>query len=68
VLSIGLNERLDRAPLLQDQAYGAVTLQLGRNSHFGGSIATDWWAWLILRGADLAIDGEPVLRGGKLAL
>jgi leucyl aminopeptidase (aminopeptidase T) len=66
VLSIGLNERLDRAPLLQDQACGAVTLQLGRNDHLGGSTSTYWWAWLILRGADLSIDGTPVLHAGKL--
>jgi leucyl aminopeptidase (aminopeptidase T) len=68
ILSIGLNERIDKAPLLQDQAYGAITLQLGRNVQLGGATANDWWAWLILRGADLAIDGRPVLRAGKLVL
>jgi leucyl aminopeptidase (aminopeptidase T) len=65
-ISIGLNERIDISPLLQDQAVGAITLQIGRNDQVGGRTKTDWWAWLILRGADLSVDGRRVVRGGKL--
>jgi len=65
-LSIGLNERIAISPLLMDQALGTITLQLGRNDHAGGTNHVFWWAWLILRGADLAIDGKWLLKGGKL--
>jgi leucyl aminopeptidase (aminopeptidase T) len=65
-LSIGLNERIDSAPLLEDQALGTVTLQIGRNDHLGGRNRARWWAWLYLRGADVTVDGEPLLRGGRI--
>ena len=66
VLSIGLNDRLATAPLLLDQGAGTVTLQLGRNDVAGGSTSTFWWAWLLLRGADVAVDGERLVRAGRL--
>ena len=66
VLSIGLNERIETAPLLMDQAAGTLTLQIGRNSHVGGTNRAGWWGWLLLRGADLAVDGRLCVRGGKL--
>ena len=65
-LSIGLNPKIETAPLLQDQGRGVVTLQIGRNSHVGGSNRAPWWAWLILRGADLAVDGAPILQKGRI--
>ena len=66
VLSVGLNDRITMAPLLLDQQAGAVTLQIGRNATVGGANSVPWWAWLILRGADLAVDGTPLVRGGRL--
>jgi len=66
VLSIGLNDRISMAPLLLDQKAGAVTLQIGRNDTSGGSNRVPWWAWLILHGADLTVDGTTLVRGGKL--
>jgi leucyl aminopeptidase (aminopeptidase T)/transposase len=66
LLSIGLNHRLSMAPLLRDQEAGALTLQLGRNDRAGGSNSVDWWAWLILRGADLSVDGTPLVVRGDL--
>jgi len=66
-LSIGLNERIEMAPLLQDQAYGTVTFQIGKNDQVGGTLHSDWWAWLILRGADVTIDGVRAVKGGRLA-
>jgi len=65
-LSIGLNENLAQSPLLEDQALGTVTLQIGRNDFLGGRTRLPWWAWLNLRGADLAVDGRPLLRAGSL--
>ena len=66
LLSLGLNDRISISPLLLDQEAGAVTLQIGRNDNLGGSNAVPWWAWLILRGADVAVDGRKVVRSGKL--
>lgn len=65
-LSIGLNEQTATAPLLEDQALGTVTLRIGRNDHLGGRNRVPWWAWLYLRGADVTVDGEAVLRGGRI--
>jgi leucyl aminopeptidase (aminopeptidase T)/transposase len=66
-LSFGLNERIAISPLLEDQGLGTVTMHIGRNDHLGGTTHSSWWAWLFLRGADVTIDGERVLRGGTYA-
>jgi len=66
LLSVGLNDRISMSPLLLDQEAGALTLQLGRNDAAGGTNHVYWWAWLLLRGADLTVDGETVVQGGKL--
>ena len=65
-LSFGLNDRLSVSPLLEDQGLGTVTMHIGRNDHLGGATRSPWWAWLFLRGADVEIDGEKVLRQGRL--
>jgi leucyl aminopeptidase (aminopeptidase T)/transposase len=66
VLSVGLNDRISMSPLLLDQEAGSITLQVGRNDGAGGTNHVHWWAWLLLRGADLKVDGRPVVEGGKL--
>ncbi len=66
VLSIGLNDRISMAPLLRDQEAGVLTLQIGRNDTSGGTNHVGWWAWLLLRDADLKVDGAAIVRGGKL--
>jgi len=66
ILSIGLNDRVAMAPLLMDQGAGTLTLQLGRNDTAGGTNRVYWWAWLILRGADLTVDGKPLVTAGRL--
>lgn len=65
-LSIGLNPRIANAPLLEDQGLGTITLNIGRNDSLGGTTRTPWWAWLLLRGGDLTIDGTSVVRAGSL--
>jgi leucyl aminopeptidase (aminopeptidase T)/transposase len=64
-LSLGLNERIHRAPLLEDQGRGTVTLNLGRNDHVGGETSTPWWAWLFLQGATVRVNGRAVLTDGR---
>jgi leucyl aminopeptidase (aminopeptidase T) len=66
LLSVGLNDRISMSPLLLDQEAGALTLQLGRNEAAGGSNRIYWWAWLILRGGDLRVDGKWIVRGGRI--
>jgi leucyl aminopeptidase (aminopeptidase T) len=65
-LSIGLNEKIRISPLLMDQGYGTLTLQIGRNESAGGATKLYWWAWLLQRGADLQVDGEYLVKGGHL--
>jgi leucyl aminopeptidase (aminopeptidase T)/transposase-like protein len=66
LLSVGLNDRISMSPLLLDQEAGSLTLQLGRNEGAGGSNRFYWWAWLILRGADLRVDGTSIVRRGRI--
>ena len=66
LLSVGLNDRISMSPLLLDQAAGVLTLQVGRNDTAGGTNHVYWWAWLILKGADLKVDGKTLVKGGKL--
>ncbi|MCI4346218.1 MAG: hypothetical protein L3K07_05640 [Thermoplasmata archaeon] len=65
-VAIGLNDALSISPLLEDQSSGTITLHLGRNTHLGGSNDASWWAWLYLRGGDLSVDGEVLVRSGAL--
>jgi hypothetical protein len=63
---VGLNDRISMAPLLLDQEAGALTLQIGRNDAAGGTNHVNWWAWLIIRGADLRVDGKALVKEGQL--
>jgi transposase/leucyl aminopeptidase (aminopeptidase T) len=65
-ISIGLNPRISLAPLLKDQERGVVTFQIGRNDHLGGSNHASWWAWLLLSGATVSVDGVDILSEGRL--
>ena len=65
-LTIGLNPRIDRAPLLDDQAEGTLTLVLGAGDEVWAGPKSFWRAWLILRGADVRLDGTPILTRGRV--
>ena len=67
-LSIGLNPRIHSAPLMNDQALGMVTLSIGANRYAGGTTETknSFKSWLLLAGADVTIDGRPLVRKGKV--
>jgi hypothetical protein len=66
-VSIGLNPAISSIPLMEDQSLGTINLHLGGNEMYGGSNRAAWWAWLMLRGADLAVDGRLLLKAGKPA-
>jgi leucyl aminopeptidase (aminopeptidase T) len=66
ILSIGLNPKVRDAPLFEDQERGVVAVYIGSNEWLGGSNKGDFKSWALLRGADLTVDGEPLLKAGKI--
>ena len=65
-LSIGLNPKIAAAPQLEDQARGVVCLTVGRNDELGGSTRVPFLSWLVLGGANVTVDGRPLLRAGDI--
>ena len=65
LLAIGLNPRVRDFPLAEDQERGVVTLYVGRNEDFGGRTRGRYRSFALLRGADLAVDDRPLLKGGR---
>lgn len=68
MLSIGLNPKMHMAPLMTDQGFGVVTLSIGANRYAGGTTETknSFFSWLHLKGADLTIDGKPLVKKGRV--
>jgi len=64
LFSIGLNPRLRNAPLQDDQAVGVVSLYVGHNEHFGGRNRVNFADYALLEGADVSVDGHPIVRAG----
>lgn len=65
-ISIGLNPDLGPCPQMEDQELGAVMLRLGGNRFAGGKNPGPAGPWMVVAGADLAIDGRPLLRAGQV--
>ncbi|HTT35237.1 MAG TPA: hypothetical protein VMH78_05150 [Thermoplasmata archaeon] len=66
-LSIGLNPALDPGVAqVEDQELGAVTLGIGGNQGYGGSVKCPFNSWIVLGEATVAVDGKPLLDRGKL--
>ena len=66
-LTLGLNPAARDVPNLENVERGCVTLVLGRNQHLdGGTNGSNFMDWISLAGAEIAIDGTPVIRAGKL--
>ena len=65
-LEVGLDPALRTAPLLEEAEAGAVTVGVGRNAPFGGATRVDFLAYLTVGGADLTIDGRPLVRRGRV--
>ena len=66
ILTIGLNPKIRDSPLFEDQERGVVTIYVGVNEWLGGANKGEFRTWLVLRGADVTVDGEPLLRAGKI--
>jgi len=67
LLTVGLNPRLRMAPLQIDQGRGIVSVYIGANDHFGGRTRSSFNDYALLEGADVSVDGHPILRAGELA-
>ncbi len=66
-LNIGLNPRITRIPLMEDQHRGRVTLSIGRNYFLDGVTRTPHFhAYLVLDGADVQVDGRVIVRAGEI--
>lgn len=64
--SIGLNPELAGCPQLEDQEMGAVMLRVGGNAFAGGKNRSPFGSWLTLAGANVTVDGTPLLARGRL--
>jgi len=64
--SVGLNPEISHLPQMEDQELGAVMLRIGGNAFVGGKNTSPFGTWMVLKGADLAIDGKPVLEEGHI--
>ena len=65
VLKIGLNPAVVDVPNLETVEGGSVSLQIGRNLYLGGTNGSSFFSWFTLAGAEVAVDGTPVIRAGK---
>ena len=66
-LMFGLNPTVKDVPNLESVERGCVTLVIGRNGHLeGGTNGSNFMDWISLAGAEIAIDGTPVVRDGRL--
>lgn len=65
-VEVGLDPAIRHAPMLEESERGAVTVGLGNNAFIGGRTQSDFSAYLTVGGADLELDGRPIVRRGRL--
>jgi leucyl aminopeptidase (aminopeptidase T) len=66
VLKLGLNSAVKDVPNLETVEGGSVALQIGGNQYLGGTNGSNFFTWFSLAGSEIAIDGTPVIRAGKI--
>ncbi len=66
LLKFGLNPAVQDVPNLETIEEGSVSLQIGGNRALGGSNESNFFSWFSLAGAEIAVDGTPVVRAGKI--
>jgi len=64
--SVGLNPDLSGCPQMEDQELGAVLLRIGGNAFVGGKNPSPFGSWAIVTGADVSVDGRPLLKRGTI--
>jgi leucyl aminopeptidase (aminopeptidase T) len=65
-LKLGLNPGVRDVPNLETVEGGSVSLQIGGNRSLKGSNESNFFTWFSLAGAEVAVDGTPVVRAGKV--
>jgi leucyl aminopeptidase (aminopeptidase T) len=63
--SVGLNPEISNLPQMEDQELGSLLFHLGGNNFRGGKNASPFGAWTVVTGADVTIDGKPLVREGR---
>lgn len=65
--SLGLNPALaPGVPVVEDEEAGAVTLGVGGNSQYGGTNRSNFFSWIVIGEATVALDGAPLCDRGHL--
>lgn len=66
LLRFGVNPAVKDVPNLETIEGGNVSLQIGGNRNIKGNNRSNFFTWFTLAGAEIAVDGTPVVRAGKL--
>ena len=66
VLKIGLNPAVHDVPNLETVEGGSVSLQIGGNRYLRGSNQSNFFSWFTLAGSEIAVDGVPIVRAGRI--
>jgi leucyl aminopeptidase (aminopeptidase T) len=64
--TVGLNSEITKLPQMEDQELGALLFGIGGNTFRGGKNASPFGAWMVLKDADVSIDGKPLIEGGRI--
>jgi leucyl aminopeptidase (aminopeptidase T) len=67
MLSIGLNPKARAIPQYEELESGIALVGIGGNAGFGGTTASPFQLFSVVRGADVEVDGTAVVRNGRLA-
>ena len=65
-MTVGLNPEISKLPQMEDQELGSLLFRIGGNTFLGGKNKSPFGAWIVVTGADLSIDGKPVVQAGKI--
>jgi leucyl aminopeptidase (aminopeptidase T) len=65
-LSIGLNPKGRRIPMYEEIESGMFLLGIGGNTFLGGRNKVPFQLYSLTRGADVEVDGVPVVRAGRV--
>ncbi|MEM0129500.1 MAG: hypothetical protein QXG65_05010 [Thermoplasmata archaeon] len=65
-LEIGLDPALRTAPRLEESERGAVTFGIGGNAEIDGATDIPFSSYLTLGGADVFLNGRPIVRKGRI--
>ncbi|MCI4327148.1 MAG: aminopeptidase [Thermoplasmata archaeon] len=65
-ISIGLNPKGRRVPLFEEIESGMFSLGIGGNAFVDGTTKIDFQLFSLTRGADVEVDGVPIVRAGQV--